>query len=132
MLPKIPNSANKNFFYQRILSFKYALQGIYYLLRTQPNAWVHLIISTLVGFFGFYFRISLGEWQMILLAMGLVLSAEGFNTALEVLVDWLSPEYQAQAGIVKDVSAGAVLLAAIAAAGVGILIFLPKFYTYFF
>jgi diacylglycerol kinase len=125
-------SPQTNFFFKRIASFKYAGQGIFYLIRTQPNVWIHLIISALVIFFGFYFKISGLEWQMISLAMGLVLSAEAFNTAIEVLVDWLSPEHHPQAKIVKDVSAGAVLLGALAAAGVGILIFLPKFYQLFF
>ncbi len=129
---KSRNSPPTHFFGKRIASFQYAWQGIFYLIRTQPNAWIHLTISTLVVFFGFYFKISGLEWQMIGLAMGLVWSAEAFNTALEVLVDWLSPDYHPQAKIVKDVSAGAVLLGALAAAGVGISIFLPKFYQLFF
>jgi diacylglycerol kinase len=70
-------------------------------------------------------EISRTDWLAVVLAIGLVLVAEATNTALEELVNFVSPEYHKQAGIVKDVAAGAVLLAAIIALVVGLLVFIP-------
>jgi diacylglycerol kinase len=119
-------SKNYHFLLKRLKSFYFAFKGIYYLIKTQPNAWIHLIISSLVVFFGFYCQISWIEWCLILLAFGLVWSAEAFNTAMETVVDWLSAEYHPKAEIIKDVAAGAVLITAIMTALIGMIIFVPK------
>ena len=71
-------------------------------------------------------NISLMEWCLVTLAMGLVLSLELLNTAGEKLVDILSPDHDPRYGMVKDILAGAVLIAALAAALVGSLVFLPR------
>jgi len=110
----------------RSLSFKYAFRGIVEVLRSQHNAWIHLIAACLVVFAGFWFNVSQSEWIAIIISIGMVFSAEAFNTAIELLVDKISPHYDEVAGKVKDVAAGAVLFAAIAAATVGIIIFVPK------
>lgn len=111
---------------KRLNSFRYAIAGILSLFQSQPNAKIHLLATAFVVFAGFHFRISTLEWCMVVFAIVLVLAAEGFNTALEHLTDLVSPDYHPLAGKAKDVAAGAVLLAAIGAATVGILIFGSK------
>ena len=113
-------------FRQRLQSFRYAFRGIGFMIKTQHNFWVHLGITILVVAAGLFFRISLNDWMLIILAIGLVLSAETFNTAIEQLTDLVHPDTHPVAGRVKDVAAGAVLLAALAAAFIGLLIFVPK------
>ena len=111
---------------KRILSFKYAITGIIHMLRHEPNARIHLIASLVVVFLGVYFRIEKLEWLFITLAIGMVFSAELFNTSLESITDIISPEKNKKAGQAKDTAAGAVLIAAVAAAVIGMVIFLPR------
>jgi diacylglycerol kinase (ATP) len=111
---------------KRIKSFGYAIQGIRVMFATQVNAQIHLTAVLVVTAAGFWFHISRLEWCLLLLTFGGVLTAEAMNTALEFLTDLVSPDHHPLAGKAKDVAAGAVLLTAIAAIGVGILIFLPK------
>jgi len=108
-------------------SFVYALQGLVFLLRSQPNAWLHLLATLGVCGAGFYFGLSLGEWLWICVAIALVWSAEAFNTALEQLADALHPQRHPGIGRAKDLAAGAVLIAAIAAAVIGVVVFWPHF-----
>ena len=77
----------------RARSFVYAYQGIVYCLKTQHNAWIHLFLTALVVFCGFFFQINLYEWFILMLCIGFVLTAEIFNTAIEELVNLISPEY---------------------------------------
>ena len=116
---------------KRVASFKYAFNGIAVLFKSQPNARIHLGLTLAVICAGWYFRISVQEWILLVLTIGSVLVAEGFNTALEFLTDLVSPEYHELAGKTKDVAAGAVLIAALAAVGVGLLIFGPKIVALF-
>ena len=111
---------------KRLLSFKFALNGILYMLKTQHNFWIHLVAAGTVVFAGFYFGLSTMEWVLICLTIGGVLTAESLNTAIELLVDKVSPEFNKKAGLIKDVAAGAVLILSIAAAITGALIFIPK------
>ena len=106
-------------------SFVYALQGLVFLLRSQPNAWLHLLATLGVCAAGFYFGLSRGEWLWICVAIALVWSAEAFNTALEQLADALHPQRHPGIGRAKDLAAGAVLIAAIAAAVIGVVVFWP-------
>lgn len=110
---------------KRIKSFGYAFKGIASLIRKEHNAWIHCTAIVLVTLAGFHFSITPTEWCMVILCFGLVLAAEGFNTAIERLVDLVSPDYHPIAGDVKDVAAGAVLICAIASAIVGLIIFIP-------
>jgi diacylglycerol kinase len=75
---------------------------------------------------GFIFKLNLVEWGLVIFAIGLVLVSELMNTAIESFVDVISPEYSEKAGFIKDVAAGAVLIAAIISVIIGIIIFLPK------
>lgn len=113
-------------FSARIKSFGYALAGLRYLISTQHNAWIHLVLTVIVVALGFFLHLNTTEWCLIIVAIGLVLLAEAFNTAIEVLTDLVSPHYHAKAKIVKDVSAGAVLVAALMAAVIGFIVFFPK------
>lgn len=106
-------------------SFVYALQGLLFLLRSQPNAWVHLLATLAVCAAGFHFGLSRGEWLWICLAIVLVWSAEAFNTALEQLADALHPQRHPGIGRAKDLAAGAVLVAAVGAAVIGVMVFWP-------
>lgn len=121
-----PIDSQKSGFKKRILSFGYAFTGLYQLVRSEPNARIHLVAAVLAVAAGFIFRISLTEWCIVAFAIALVFAAEGFNTAIEKLVDHLFPDYHETARIAKDVSAGAVLICAIAALVAGLIIFLPK------
>lgn len=110
-------------------SFVYALKGIVTALRTQQNMRIHLAAVVLVTTAGIFLQLSAIEWSVIALTYGSVLVAEMVNTAFEILVDMISPEHNEQAGMVKDVAAGAVLLAAIIAAVVAVYIFGNKIFN---
>ena len=111
---------------KRLESFKYAFSGIKTLLLFEANAWIHCIATVLVVAAGFLFDLSSMEWIAIIIVIGGVFAAEGLNTAIEKLADVVSPGYNETIKHVKDLSAGAVLFMAIAAAIVGLIIFVPK------
>jgi len=116
----------KGFFRARINSFRYAWRGIAALILTQGNALVHLAATLGVILAGFYFHVSASEWLALILAISSVWTAEGLNTAIEALADRITTEHDPLIGRAKDVAAGAVLLAAIAAAVVGAIVFGPR------
>ena len=107
-------------------SFGYAFRGLGILIRTQANARIHAVATVFVIAAGFWFRISRSEWAEVTAAVGLVWTAEGLNTAIEAVVDLVSPDPHPLAGRAKDVAAGAVLCAAFAALVIGLLIFVPR------
>ena len=107
-------------------SFVYAFNGIKIFFGTQHNVWIHSAIAVLVIIGGFYFKVSTAEWCFLVFAIGFVLTAEAINTAMEYLVDLVSPEHNIKAGKIKDIAAGATLIAAITAATVGLIIFIPR------
>lgn len=109
----------------RLRSFGFALKGLLYAIKTEGNARVHLLASVLVVALGFGFEVTRLEWAALVAAMGLVWMAELLNTALENLCDIVEPERSEAIGRIKDVSAAAVLMAAIAAALIGALVFWP-------
>ena len=111
---------------KRISSFKYAFRGIAWLFRFEHNARIHLLAFILVIIAGFVFRITSGEWALIILVSAFVFSAEAFNSALEFLADEVSEEQRNKIGKAKDLAAAAVLIAAIAAVVIGAIIFIPK------
>lgn len=114
---------------RRIASFRYALAGIAHLVRTQPNARIHLAIAVAVVLLGLWLGLPARDWAVIALTIGMVFAAEGFNTAIEALVDLVSPDPHPLAKVAKDVAAGAVLMAALAAIAVGLLIFGPPLWA---
>jgi diacylglycerol kinase len=116
----------------RIRSFTYAFRGLQFLIKTQWNAKIHLIFAILAIVCGVLFQITSLEWAIIFLCIGSVLSLEAVNTAIEQIVDLVSPEYHELAKNAKDVAAGAVLIAAMIAILVGTLIFIPYVKMAFF
>ncbi|GAB2703156.1 diacylglycerol kinase family protein [Mucilaginibacter koreensis] len=109
-----------------IRSFGYAFKGIAYAVTSQLNFRVHLVATLVAVYLGFALRISVNEWQWIVLSITLVLVTELLNTALETLTDLVSPEYNVKAGRVKDVAAGAVVITAVFAVINALFIYLPK------
>jgi len=108
-----------------IEKLNYAIEGIIYAARTQKNFRFHLGAAALVLLASAIFSVSKGELIIVLLVVSLVLIAELFNTAIEELVNMISPQANAQAKITKDIAAGAVLLSAVVAIAIGCLIFIP-------
>lgn len=109
-----------------INSFKFAFKGIGSSLKSERNMKIHFTMMFLVIIAGMLFNISMWEWITCFILFGLVISLEIVNTAIEIVVDIVSPKYDVRAGRAKDIVAGAVLVNAIVAAIVGLLIFLPK------
>lgn len=107
-------------------SFGYAFEGIFNTIRRERNMQIHCMAACLVVIFGFFLRISKEEWITCLILFGMVMSLECVNTAMEAVVDLVTTERKPLAKKAKDAAAGAVLIAAIAAAIIGIWIFLPK------
>lgn len=111
-----------------IKSFYYAFQGIISSLKQEKNMKVHIIIMLIVIICGIIFKISKIEWIICIILFALVISLELVNTSIEKTVDLITQEKNEIAKIAKDVAAGAVLVAAIAAAIIGLLIFVPKIF----
>jgi diacylglycerol kinase (ATP) len=122
-----PLSEKKRFsLVARKKSFAYAFRGLRILFKTQPNFWMHAFFATVTVFFGIMLHISRIEWMLIVFAIGLVVTAEAFNTAVEIDIDLTSPTYHPYARDTKDVAAAAVLLSTLTAVSIGLLIFIPK------
>jgi len=122
--------SEKRYLKTRLQSIRYALDGIKYILETQQNARIHLLFTLAVFILGFLLGITRMEWIALALTVGLVWAAELFNTAVEVMVDWISPEKHIAAKICKDISAGSVLVTASISILVGILIFGPPLWNW--
>ena len=107
-------------------SFGDAFEGIFTGIKKERNMKIHCLAMLCVVAAGFVFRISVSEWCICLILFGMILSLELVNTAMEAVVDLVTEERRPLAKLAKDTAAGAVLIAAIMAAGVGLLIFVPK------
>jgi len=108
------------------IGLKFAINGIL-LGCSQRNFIVQLVISGLVAVAGFLFQLTTVEWCIVLLCIAGVLSLELLNSAIEQIVDLISPDYSLFAKQVKDMAAGAVLIGAVVSAIIGLIIFIPKF-----
>ena len=118
---------DKSFFTGRLKSMGFALKGAIKLATTEHSVMVQSSIAVLLVIAGFYFEISREEWMFQTLAIGLVLSVEGLNTAVEKVADFIHPEFHEKIGFIKDIAAGAVFFAAITAIVIGCIIYIPKF-----
>lgn len=107
-------------------SFSFAGQGVWRAVRTQRNMRVHLAAAVAAVAAGLALRISPADWAAVAVAIGLVLTAEIMNTAIEALADLATGEHHPLAKAAKDMAAGAVLVASVAAAGVAAAVFLPR------
>lgn len=115
-----------NYLKKRLAAFCYAFKGVFYLFTREAHALIHLIAAVGVIIAGFLFKISDMEWCAVILCIGGVFMAEAFNTAIEKLADKVTLERDPIIGIVKDVSAGAVLLFALCTIVIAAIIFIPK------
>ncbi|MCE9533714.1 MAG: diacylglycerol kinase family protein [Planctomycetes bacterium] len=113
----------------RIRSFKFAFAGLWVMIKTQQNAWVHAFASILVICTGLWFHLTGPEWCWIVLAMMAVWTAEALNTAFEFLADVASPAFHPLVKQSKDLAASAVLISAIGAVLIGLLVFGPHFHS---
>lgn len=120
------------FIKHRIRSFGFAFKGIATLFATQGNAQVHVLATVLIVALGAWLGLSPTEWCLILICIAMVLTAEGMNTAIEFVVDLVSPDHHPLAGKAKDVAAGAVLISVIICGCVWGIIYLPKLWITFF
>ena len=109
----------------RVNSFRYAFAGWAYVLRTQHNAWIHALVTILVVAMGLWVQIARQEWAILIVTIMVVWMAEFMNTAVEAVVDLVSPDFHPLAKIAKDVAAAAVLVGAMGAILVGLLILGP-------
>ena len=124
-MPKLLNNHHPR---RHVKSFKYAFQGLLHTLLNEPNFRVQIVIVAVVIYFGFMFSIELIEWGLITISLGLLLAAEMINTVVENFIDVLIKEEDNGAKIIKDVSAGFVLITAL----VNLVIFYLIFGKYFF
>lgn len=109
----------------RIRSVVCAIQGLCDMLRTEPNAWLHLVATVTILGLSFWFGLTVMEWGFIVVSIVAVWTAEAFNTVIEVMVDKISPEYSHEAKRAKDIAAAAVLITAVGASVTGLIILGP-------
>lgn len=118
---------DNSFITGRLKSFRFAFAGAYKLVTTEHSIMVQFSLGIVLTVSGFYFGISKTEWLFQTLAIGLVLSIEGLNTAVEKIADFIHPDFHSRIGFIKDIAAGAVLFAALAAVAIGLIIYIPIF-----
>lgn len=117
---------DKTFLTGRFKSIGFAFKGAIKLISTEHSIMVQTSAAVLLVIAGFYFDISHEEWLIQTLAIGLVLGIEGINTAVEKVADFIHPEFHERIGFIKDISAGAVFFAAMAAIAIFSIIYIPK------
>ena len=115
----------KSFILSRIAAFGHAFRGWWYVLNTQHNAWIHTAVAIIVLVLGLWLKLTARDWAVLVLTIAIVFMAEFLNTAIEAVVDLASPVHHPLAKVGKDVGAGAVLVAALAAVLIGLLILGP-------
>jgi len=111
----------------RLKSFTFAFKGAVKLISTEHSIMVQFTIGILITLLGFVMNISSTEWMFQTLAIGLIVSIEGLNTAVEKIADFIHPNYSQRIGFIKDIAAGSVFFAAITAIIIGLIIYVPKF-----
>ena len=109
-----------------INSFKYAIEGFISSFKTERNMKNHILAMICVIILGIIYKLSVKEWMICIISISMVISAELFNTAIETVVDMISPEKNEKAKLTKDISAAAVLTLAVGAMIIGAIIFIPK------
>ncbi len=127
-----PHPGVIGFLHSRLNAFRHAFSGWWYVLRTQRNAWIHAIISTVAFLVGLWVGLTTEQWAIIVLTMVAVWMAEFINTAIEAVVDLASPQMHPLAKVGKDVGAAAVLISALAAGIIGLLILGPGLWVKLF
>jgi diacylglycerol kinase len=109
-----------------VKSFSYAFNGIKHAFRNEPNFRIHILMGLLAVIFAIILKFSTLEMAILTITIFLVIGLEMVNTALEAVVDLVSPEIRDMAKVAKDVTAGAVFFSALLAISIALLLFLPK------
>lgn len=122
---------NDGFFVGRIKSVRYAFRGIWILITTEDSIKVQVTVALIATIFGFYFEISIIEWMLQVIVIGLVLMAEAANTAIEKIANFIHPEYHKNIEVVKDVAAGIPGFAALISLIIAGIIYIPKIIALF-
>ncbi|KQC34040.1 diacylglycerol kinase [Nonlabens sp. YIK11] len=117
----------KQFIKGRLKGCVYAFNGAATLIKTEPSIQVQIFLSIIVTAMGFYFQITTTQWMFQCFAIGLVLTAEGINSAIEAVADFIHPDFHVKIGHIKDIAAGAVFFAAVIATIIGLIIYIPYF-----
>lgn len=131
MKPELRNKDKGNFFIRYVKSFCHAINGIFYAIRYEHSMYIIILAIIVVTSAGFFFQISTIEWIFCILVMGLITAVELINSAIEAVCDLVTTEINPLVKIAKDTAAGASLVLSIAAACIGIMIFLPKILSLF-
>jgi diacylglycerol kinase (ATP) len=118
----------ESFLVNRLKSVGFAFKGALLLLKTEASIKIQFTLGVIVTIAGFYYNISTTEWLIQLLAIALVMCAEGVNTAIEAIADFIHPEHHEKIGLIKDIAAGAVFIAAIFTSIIGLIIYIPKIF----
>ncbi|WP_345239738.1 diacylglycerol kinase family protein [Pontibacillus salipaludis] len=113
---------------KKLIGFSFAFQGLWEVLKTERNFRIHLSVSTIVVLAGLFFDLAAWEWVAVITIMAMVIILEMINSVIERIMDFLSPEQHPLVGEIKDISAGAVLVAALASVIIACIIFLPKLF----
>ncbi|GAA3605234.1 diacylglycerol kinase family protein [Flavivirga amylovorans] len=117
-----------SFIVNRLKSIGYAYKGALLLLKTEASIKIQFAIAIILTIAGFYYKISPTEWLIQLLCIGIVMSIEGVNTAIEAIADFIHPEHHNKIGLIKDIAAGAVFIASSFAIIIGFIIYFPKIF----
>lgn len=115
----------QDFFKGRFKSIRYAVKGFFLLISTEHAVISQIIIGLIMTGLGIYFQITKTEWLFQIFAIGLVISVEGINTAVEKICDFIHPDFHEKIGFIKDISAGAVTVAALTGIAIGLIIYIP-------
>lgn len=118
----------ESFLVNRLRSVGFAFKGALFLLKTEASIKIQFALALLVTAAGFYYNISTTEWIVQLLAISLVMSLEGVNTAVEEIANFIHPDRHPKIGLIKDIAAGAVFIASVFASIIGFIIYLPKIF----
>ena len=116
------------FIINRLKSVGFAFKGMLILIKTEASIKIQVFIAIVVTIAGFYFNISATEWMVQIAMIGLVMSIEGVNTAVEYIADFIHPDHHPKIGLIKDISAGAVFIASIVAVIIAGIIYIPKIF----
>ena len=112
--------------FKRLKSFLYAFNGLQILIREEHNSRIHLVATVIILIFAIIFNLNATEWTAIIFSIGLVITAEIINTAIENIADFISPDKSEKIKKIKDLSAAAVLISALTALAIGLIVFIPK------
>jgi diacylglycerol kinase (ATP) len=114
-----------SFLGKRIRGGRYAIKGAWLLLKHEQSIQVQFVLAIIMCIAGYFFEITKTEWIFQFLAIGLVMTAEGLNSGLEAMADFVHPDFHSKIGHIKDIAAGAVFIAAVIALIIGVFIYFP-------